>query len=155
MPEQLHVYAITIGVDPSSVPQQWTTAKARADDVLRQLKDGASFEEMARQYSTDASSRIGGDMGLIHRGSLSDEFEAALADLKPGHVSEVVQTLYGYHIARVAAIRPAQQKSFAEVAAQVEKDLTATRCADMNEAWTTRLRAGASIVLADVERPPG
>ena len=148
MPEQLHVYAITIGVDPSSSAKQWADAKSRAEDVLRQLRAGAPFEEMARKYSTDPSRTTGGDMGFVHRGSLSDDFEKATRDVRVGRVSDVIESLYGFHIVRVTEIRPPLKKTFAEVGAEIQEDLTAKRCAEMHDAWLARLRAGATIVFA-------
>jgi len=149
VPEQLHVYAITIGVDPSSSARQWADASARANDVLRQIRSGASFDEMARRYSTDPSREKGGDMGMFHRGTLSDEFEKVTRGMKPGDVSDVIQTLYGYHIVRMTEIRPPEQRSYADTGTELRKDLTAKRCAEMEDAWTARLRAGATIVLTD------
>jgi peptidyl-prolyl cis-trans isomerase C len=145
VPEQLHVYAITIGVDPSATSQAWAGARTRAESVRRQIQDGAPFEEMARTHSTDASKATGGDMGFVHRGSLNDEFEQALRGLPTGRVSEVVKTLYGYHLVRVTEVRPPQRKTFADVAAEIRKDLTAKRCAESKDAWLARLRAAASI----------
>lgn len=149
VPEQLHLYAITFGVDPGAPAQKWTEAKTRAEDTLRQVRSGAPFEEMARKYSTDKTRERGGDMGLVHRGSLMDEFELAVRGLKPGEVTPVVQTLYGYHIVRVASIRPPEKKSFQEVAAGIQKDLTTKRCAEMDTARTALLRAAATIVVTD------
>jgi peptidyl-prolyl cis-trans isomerase C len=149
VPEQLHVYALTIGVDPSSSARQWADASARANDVLRQLRSGASFDEMARRYSTDPSRDKGGDMGMFHRGTLSDEFEKVTRGMTPGDVSDVVQTLFGYHIIRVTEIRPPEQRSYADMGPEIRKDLTAKRCAETADAWTARLRASATIVLAD------
>jgi peptidyl-prolyl cis-trans isomerase C len=156
MPEQLHVYAITIGVDPGSPVGQWTEARGRAEDVLRQIRGGASFEDMARKYSTDQKSREkGGDQGLVHRGSLTDAFEEASRDMKPGDVSGVVQTLYGYHIVKVASIRPPERKTLSDVSALIQKDLSTKRCAEMNSEWIARLRAGATIVLVGVKGGAG
>jgi peptidyl-prolyl cis-trans isomerase C len=149
VPEQLHVYAITFGVDPGAPSRAWADAKAKAEQVLGQLRNGASFEEMARAWSTDKTRESGGDMGFVHRGSLADEFEAALRDVKPGGLSPVIQTLYGYHIVRVASVRPPAQKALPEVAAAIQKDLTKQRCAETEAAWTARLRASAAIVLND------
>ena len=86
-------------------------------------------------------------MGFLHRGSLTDEFESATRDLHPGEVSGVVSSLYGYHIVRVSEIRPPQQKTFTDVGAAVQKDLTAKRCVEMRDAWTSDLRARATIVV--------
>jgi len=149
VPEQLHVYAITFGVDPGAPVGGWSGAKAKAEQVLGQIRNGAPFEEMARKYSTDKTRESGGDMGRVHRGGLTIEFEQALRDLKPGEVSPVVQTLYGYHIVRVASIRPPEQKTLPEVSATIQKDLTKQRCAETETAWSARLRASATIVLTD------
>lgn len=154
VPEQLHLFAITIGVEPSASGQQWGDASARAAEVWRQLRAGASFEEMARRHSTDPSRDTGGDMGLFHRGTLNDEFEAAARGLKPGDISDVIQTLYGYHVIRVSEIRPPQQRSWADMSAEIRKDLTTKRCAEMTDAWTARLRARARIEFADAAGAP-
>jgi len=147
VPERMHVYVVTIGVDPGAPARQWTEAKARAEDVARQIRNGAPFEDVARTHSTDAARTAGGDMGLVHRGSLADEIEHAVRGLTPGEVSPVVQTLYGFHIVRVTAIRPPERSAFAAVVAGIQKDLTRQRCADMDAAWTARLRASASVEL--------
>jgi parvulin-like peptidyl-prolyl isomerase len=147
IPEQIQVFAITIGVDPSSTAAGWAEAKKRALDVRRRLEAGAPFEAMAREYSSDPSRDRGGDMGFVHRGSLADEFEDALKDLRPGEISEVVQTLYGYHIVRIGEIRPAAQQPFAGIAERIESDLSSMRCAEQADAWSARLRAAASIEI--------
>jgi len=148
-PEQLHVFAITIGVDPSSTASQWAAAKTRAEDVRQQLTAGASFDELARKYSTDPSKASGGDMGFVHRGSLSDKFEQIASALAPGRTSDVVETLYGYHIVRVTETRAPQKRTFAEIGASLQRDLIATRCAETRDAWLTRLRSAATIVLSE------
>lgn len=148
IPEQLHVYAITIGVEPSASSKDWTDAKTKAQDVLKQIRAGAAFDEAARKYSTDPSRTAGGDMGFIHRGSLSDQFETATKTLPVGQVSDVVQTIYGFHIIRVAEIRAPRAKTFAEVEKTLPADLTATRCTEMKTAWIADLRRTAKIVAA-------
>lgn len=147
-PEQLHVFAITIGVDPSSSQQQWQAARARAGLIHEQLTLGASFDELARQHSTDATRTQGGDMGLFHRGSLTPQFEAVAKDLPVGRFSGVIETLYGYHIIRVSEIKPSRRMAFAEVHTRLKKDLTDTRCKEVSDAWISQLRSTATIVPA-------
>src|SRR5712691_4449145 len=151
-PEQLHIYAITVGVDPSSTAQQWADARSRAAKARAELESGASFEDMALKYSTDPSKTTGGDMGLVHRGSLSDAFEQVARDLPLGRPSDVIETLYGYHIVRVSEVRPPQKKTFGEVATGLRKDLTAKRCTDLNDAWVSGLRARATVVFPEPGR---
>jgi parvulin-like peptidyl-prolyl isomerase len=151
-PEQLHIYAITLGVNPSSTAQQWADARSRAAEARGELEAGASFEDIALKYSTDPSKTTGGDMGLVHRGSLSDTFEQVAKDLPLGRPSGVIETLYGYHIVRVSEVRPPQKKTFVEVATGLRKDLTAKRCAELNEAWVSGLRARATVVFPEAMR---
>lgn len=135
IPEQLHVYAITVGVDPSASSTQWSDAKAQAQDLLKQIRGGASFDARAK------------DMGFVHRGSLSDQFDAATRSLPVGQVSDVVQTIYGFHIIRVAEVRPPRAKTFAEVEPTLAADLTIRRCADAKAAWIADLRRNAKVVM--------
>jgi peptidyl-prolyl cis-trans isomerase C len=148
-PERVHLFTITVGVDPTSGAQKWTEARARAEDVRRQITDGAPFEDMARKYSTDSSAKKGGDMGFVHRGSLAETFEKVASQLQPGQVSEIVETLYGYHIVRVSEIRAPQRKSFAEVGSKLRGELATQRCTELGDRWRSTLRAGATVVPAE------
>jgi parvulin-like peptidyl-prolyl cis-trans isomerase-like protein len=73
-----------------------------ANQILSQLKAGASFEDLAAQHSTDTgSSASGGDLGCNPAGSFVDEFEAAIANAKTGDIVGPVATDFGFHIIRV------------------------------------------------------
>ena len=70
-----------------------------ANKILDQLRQGAAFEELARQYSVDRASGVkGGDLGTFSRGDFREEFEDAVFRLKKGGISGVVKTELGYHI---------------------------------------------------------
>jgi parvulin-like peptidyl-prolyl isomerase len=147
VPEQLRPYLITVGVDPTAAPKEWEEARRKAHDLARQATDGASFERLARQHSTDPSKTRGGDLGFVHRGRLIDEFESALKTLRPGQMSGVIQTIYGFHLIRLAETRPPVQKSFEEVKQQLIRDLTDTQCSDASARWSKRLREAARIEI--------
>ncbi len=150
-PERLHVYVITVGVDPSSTSEQWEAASARAEGLLRQIQDGANFEDVARRESTDESRSAGGDLGIVHRGRLTEEFENAVRDLRPGQMTPVIQTLRGYHILRLSEILPPEPKTYQQVRRQLIRDLSDRRCEDRLEAWRKSLRAKVSI---EILKPP-
>jgi parvulin-like peptidyl-prolyl isomerase len=86
-------------------------------------------------------------MGFVHRGSLTDEFEKATDKLKAGEISDVVQSLHGYHIVRLAGVKPPSPKALADVASDIRKDLTARKCGEMSQAWLAALRARAAVVI--------
>lgn len=69
-----------------------------ANDVLRKLSQGESFEKLAQDFSLCSSAENGGDLGEFPRGKMIPEFERALLKLKPGETSGVVRTKFGYHI---------------------------------------------------------
>jgi peptidyl-prolyl cis-trans isomerase D len=79
--------------------------RRRAEDVLKQIRAGADFAEMARKYSEDTSAEQGGSLGLFSRGDMVPEFEQAAFSLSVGEVSNLIRTPYGYHIIKVTEHR--------------------------------------------------
>lgn len=79
-------------------------AKAKAEDLRKQLVGGASFEELAKKESDDTGSGAnGGELGSFARGQMVPEFEKAAFEGKIGEISPVIRTQYGFHIIRVDA----------------------------------------------------
>ena len=91
-------------------------------------------------------------MGLVHRGSLASPFETIVQTLPVGAPSDVVESIYGYHIVLVSEVKPPQKKTFEQVSANLTKDLSATRCAERKDAWLKGLRASAHIQLHEAAR---
>jgi len=74
----------------------------QAENVLDQIKKGASFEEMAATYGTDATKDVGGDLGWFGKGEMVPQFEDAVFAMKKGQLSDqLVETEFGYHIIKV------------------------------------------------------
>jgi peptidyl-prolyl cis-trans isomerase D len=83
-------------------PSKDAEVRAQAERVLKQIREGGNFAELAKKYSEDtASAPQGGDLGPFARGRMVREFEDAAFSLKPGEVSGLVRTQYGYHIIKV------------------------------------------------------
>jgi peptidyl-prolyl cis-trans isomerase C len=77
-------------------------AKAKAEDLHKQIAGGASFDELAKKESDDVGSGArGGDLGAFGRGQMVPEFEKAAFEAKPGDVTPVVRTQFGYHVIKV------------------------------------------------------
>ena len=88
-----------------------TDVKTQAQAVLDQIKGGADFATMAKQYGQDGTKDTGGDLGFFARGEMVQEFENAAFALKAGEVSpELVKTDYGYHIIKVEEVKTEKVK---------------------------------------------
>ncbi|MDZ7374885.1 MAG: peptidylprolyl isomerase [candidate division KSB1 bacterium] len=72
--------------------------RAEAEEILRQLREGADFEQLARQKSIGPTAAQGGDLGYFFPGDFAPQFDEAIRKLKPGEISEIVETADGYHI---------------------------------------------------------
>ena len=74
--------------------------KYEGEDLLRKLKEGVSFEELAQKYSKCPSSKQNGSLGLVALSRLDEDFAEAASTLKPGEISGLVRTKFGYHLIR-------------------------------------------------------
>lgn len=95
----------------------------KAIEVKNKIKDGLTFEEAAKEFSTCPSSDQGGELGSFTRGRMVPEFEDAAFNLEVGIVSEPVKTQFGYHLIKVDEKLPADIKEFNEVKNSIQVNL--------------------------------
>jgi peptidyl-prolyl cis-trans isomerase D len=100
--EKIKASHILIKVDEAADETIREEKKAFAEKLLEEVKSGKDFAELARVNSDDAASAVkGGNLGYFTRGSMVKPFEQAAFSMKPGDISEVVETTFGYHIIKV------------------------------------------------------
>lgn len=125
--EQVHARHILIAFKGSPAAQAGKKeltedeAKAKAEDIRKKITAGAKFEDLAKTESDDVGSAAnGGDLGNFNHGQMVPEFDQAAFALKPGEVSEVVRTQFGFHIIKVESH---DFTAMDGVKAKLEKDL--------------------------------
>jgi len=128
--EQVRAHHLLISTRDPAVSD--AKARARADSLHKALQDGADFVTLSRQFSQEpGASTSGGDLGWFGRGRMVKEFETAAFALKPGQISDVVRTQFGYHIIHLDDRRPAGVRPFEYVQPEIRSAMAAAR-ADSN-----------------------
>jgi peptidyl-prolyl cis-trans isomerase C len=144
-PEQVRVSHVLVDTKARSDEE----ARARAEEVRLKVLDGADFAELAAESSDDLSARSNrGDLGFFDRGRMAKPFEdAAFALKKPGDISPVVKTQFGYHVIVLHEKRPARQKPFAEVKEALIAQMTANYVQTEKNRYVAAIVSDKSIVL--------
>jgi peptidyl-prolyl cis-trans isomerase C len=123
-PEMVRVRHILVRVDESAPEKDQKAAKKKAESILKKIKSGADFAKLAEEVSEDPGSKEkGGDIGFFQRGRMVKSFEDAAFALKPGEVSGLVKTRYGYHILKLEERKAPAIQSFAEVKETIRQKL--------------------------------
>ncbi|MFB3828910.1 MAG: peptidylprolyl isomerase [Bryobacteraceae bacterium] len=131
-PERVKVRHILLKTT-GKTPQEETAIKAKAEGLLKQIKSGGNFAELAKKNSEDTGSAAkGGELGdWVVRGQTVPEFEKEAFTLKPGETSGLVKTQYGYHILQVLAKEQAHLQTFAEAKTQLASEWRKQRLNDV------------------------
>ena len=125
LPEAVTANHIMIRVNPDATPEQRAEARRRATDVLNQILGGADFARTARDVSEDAGTApSGGLVGTFPRGSMDPAFEAAAFSVKPGEISDLVETPFGFHIIRVDEHAAGRMQTLDDVRGDISTLLT-------------------------------
>ncbi|MGE5542242.1 MAG: peptidylprolyl isomerase, partial [Bacillota bacterium] len=119
--------------------------KDEADEVLKRVRAGEDFATLASALSTDTATKInGGDLGFIGAGETEEAFEKAAFALKPGEVSEVVETSYGFHVIKVEAREEAKPATLEDSREKIVEALENEKAKPVDEV-ISELRAASDI----------
>ncbi|HMK49183.1 MAG TPA: peptidylprolyl isomerase [Thermodesulfovibrionales bacterium] len=125
MPETVRARHILIRTEQNASEEDKKKAKQKAEDVLRRLHAGEDFAKVASEVSEDPSTKAaGGDLGFFPRGSMVKSFEDAAFSLKPGEISGIVESPYGYHIIKVEEKKAPYTQPYDEVSGKIQQKLT-------------------------------
>ena len=133
-----HILIRPTGFDEESKKK----ARAQAEDVMKQARAGTDFGELARKYSADGSAQQGGDLGFFTKSSMVPAFSDAAFALKPGEISTVVETQFGYHV-----IKSVERKDvpFDEASNKIREFLTSKRRDERQQAFVAEVKNKSKI----------
>lgn len=110
--------------------------KQKAEDVKKQLEDGADFAKLAKEYSQDpGSAEKGGDLGCLGKGETVPPFEEAAFGAKEGEIVGPFKTQFGYHILEVTDTKPKQTRPLSEVEPQIRSQLASEEQSKAFSKW--------------------
>ncbi len=143
--ERVRASHILCGVAPKATAEEKAKAREKAEALLKEVKAGKDFAELARTNSSCPSGKNGGDLGLFTRGVMTPAFDAAAFALNPGEVSDVVETPFGYHIIKVTEKKEAGVAKFEEVEGKIQDYLKRGKIRKAMGDYIGKLREQAKI----------
>ena len=143
--ESVRASHILIRVDANADAATKAKAKATIESVLKRAKAGEDFAKLAQQYSQDGSAAQGGDLNFFPRGQMVPEFSNVAFSLKPGQISDVVTTQFGYHIIKVTDRKPGRVVPFEEAAPQIKQFLEGQKKQEHADAFIAGLKKKSKI----------
>jgi peptidyl-prolyl cis-trans isomerase D len=142
--DQVKVRHILIAVPAGADAKTDAAAKAKAEDLLKQIKAGGDFAALAKANSDDPGSKAsGGELGFLSPGQTVPEFNKAAFSLLPGQTSGVIKTQFGYHILQVEEKQTAHTKPLSEVKSEIVPILEQQKFGAAETAYANQLAAEA------------
>lgn len=154
-PELVHVrHILLMTIDPTThQPLSTNTIAAKhkqAEDLLKQIRGGADFATLAKEYSEDPGSKAnGGELPEFSRGQMVPEFESAAFALTNNEVSDIVTSQYGFHIIKLLDKTPAKKIDFAKAEPEIKDGLARLKIAKLAPAYVKKLRAAQQVEILD------
>ncbi|HEY1965117.1 MAG TPA: peptidylprolyl isomerase, partial [Acidobacteriaceae bacterium] len=142
-PETATSRHILIKLAPNADAKADAAAKAKAEDILKQIQSGGNFAELAKKNSDDPGSKdTGGELGPSQRGRMVPEFDNAIFTQKIGD-TKIVKSQFGYHIVQVESRQAAHAQPLNEVLPTIQATLTRERTAQGEESYAQALTSEA------------
>ena len=150
-PEQVRLSEILVstqspdGSTGAADPALLAAAEQKANELREQIRKGASFEEIARKYSSGGSAEQGGDLGYFERGKLAKELEARTFAMQVNEVSDVIRTKQGFILLKVTDHQTAGVPAFKDLEPKIQEALYYQKLQPAMRTYLTKLREDAYI----------
>ncbi len=148
-PESYHASHILIGVKPEATPEEKLKARDKAEALRKRILAGEDFAALAKAESSCPSSAQGGDLGFFGKGEMVPPFENATAALKPGEISGVVETQFGYHIIKLVEKKEGGVAKLDVVKGEIETYLKRLKMQKAVSDYVAKMKSSAKIEKSD------
>ncbi|MGH7932242.1 MAG: peptidylprolyl isomerase [Candidatus Binataceae bacterium] len=136
--EKYKLAQILIALPPDATTDQVAAARKKADEVRKKAVNGGDFAFLASEYSDDDSKTKGGELGYFAPGDLLDSITNGIAGLKPGAISPVIRSKYGFHVIKVEEHDKPGEKPFGEVKDQIRDKLMTEQAKTEFQTWVDK-----------------
>lgn len=147
--EKVEAWTITIRKKPEAIQRGVSdeATKKKAELILKDLRAGKDFSEIAKKESDDSHAANGGLIGFVQKGDLIEEIDEAIFKLEPNQISDVVETTQAYHLFKVGNKQPEKKLTFEEAKDQISDYLFRQKASARFKEWMQELRKKAYISI--------
>jgi peptidyl-prolyl cis-trans isomerase SurA len=143
-PEAVHIKSIMLRFeDQAGEP----AVKQKADDIIRLIKEGRDFGELAKLYSQGLKSEEGGDFGFVEKGQMREDFDKIIFSMKEGEVSEPIKADTGYFIFKIEEKRDTRMRTLSEAHDGIENIIYREKAQRRYKDWMAKLKRDAFIQI--------
>jgi len=144
-PEQVKASHILIKVGPQADEPQKAAARKKIEEIQQKVQKGEDFAALAKEFSEGPSSAKDGDLGYFRKGQMMKPFEDAAFALKPGEVSDIVETSFGYHLIKLADKKPESTIAYEDIKDRIQAYLKQKKVSEQVELYVADLRGKAKV----------
>jgi peptidyl-prolyl cis-trans isomerase C len=144
-PEEVKASHILIQVAPDASDEEKMAAREKIEDIQNKIAAEEDFADLARQYSEGPSGVNGGDLGYFDRKKMVKPFSDAAFELKPGQVSNIVETRFGYHLIKVYDKRAKSTYVFEDIKGRLGEILQQQKIQEETVRYLEGLRRSATV----------
>lgn len=153
-PEMVRASHILLMTEDAATKEPLSADKKAAkhkqmEDILKQARAGTNFAELAKKYSEDPGSKDKGGEYTFPRGQMMKEFEDTAFSLKPGEISDIIETQYGYHIIKLSEKIPAKKVDFVKVKDRIKDHLAQVEMGKQFRQYAMKLEKDANVEIVD------
>lgn len=145
MPERVRASHILVKVEQNAGDADKAKAREKIAEARKRLQKGEDFAVVAKEVSQCPSAAKGGDLDYFQRGQMVPEFEEVAFKLKPGEISEIVTTQFGFHVIKVVDKKDAGSVPFEEVKERIEQHLKQEKVNEQLTQYVSQLKSKAKI----------